>query len=111
MHWFNALKESLRENIWGIDNVGKINADGSYYFYIKDHLGSIHAVINTNNQIVSAQDYDCWGYIIQNRQWQQNQNNDQCIYKFTGKERDNESTYDYFGARYYDSRLGRWGGV
>ena len=29
-------------------------------------------------------------------------------YKFTGKERDNESGLDYFGARYYGSSLGRW---
>jgi len=29
-------------------------------------------------------------------------------YKFTGKERDVETGYDYFGARYYDSRIGRW---
>jgi hypothetical protein len=32
-------------------------------------------------------------------------------YKFTGKERDDETNYDYFGARYYDSRIGRWLGV
>ncbi len=29
-------------------------------------------------------------------------------YKFTAKERDVETGYDYFGARYYDSRIGRW---
>ncbi len=29
-------------------------------------------------------------------------------YKFTEKERDVETGYDYFGARYYDSRIGRW---
>ena len=29
-------------------------------------------------------------------------------YKFTAKERDAETGYDYFGARYYDSRIGRW---
>ena len=29
-------------------------------------------------------------------------------YKFTGKERDTETGYDYFGARYYDARIGRW---
>jgi len=32
-------------------------------------------------------------------------------FKFTGKERDEESQYDYFGARYYDARIGRWGQV
>lgn len=29
-------------------------------------------------------------------------------YKFTEKERDAETGYDYFGARYYDARIGRW---
>jgi len=29
-------------------------------------------------------------------------------YKYTEKERDVETGYDYFGARYYDSRIGRW---
>ena len=32
-------------------------------------------------------------------------------YKFTGKEKDTETGLDYFGARYYDSRIGRWGSV
>lgn len=29
-------------------------------------------------------------------------------FKFTGKERDSESKYDYFGARYYASTLPAW---
>gem|GEM_PF-4451752 len=29
------------------------------------------------------------------------------VNKSTGKERDTETGYDYFGARYYDSRIGR----
>jgi RHS repeat-associated protein len=29
-------------------------------------------------------------------------------YKFTEKERDNETSYDYFGARYYNNKLGVW---
>jgi len=31
-----------------------------------------------------------------------------CRYKFTGKERDSETNYDYFGARYYDPKIGRF---
>ncbi len=32
-------------------------------------------------------------------------------YKFTEKERDIETDYDYFGARYYNSKLGLWNSV
>ena len=32
-------------------------------------------------------------------------------YKFTGKERDAETGYDYFGARFYDHRKGIWNSV
>ncbi len=86
-----------------------MKADTSKFFYLKDHLGSTRAVINTQNQVISAQDYDPWGYIIENRSYQ----SENSKYKFTGKERDRdiESNYDYFGARYYDSRIGRWGQV
>jgi RHS repeat-associated protein len=94
-------------NIWGLDNVGKINADTTKYYYLKDHLGTIRVVLNSTNQVVSANDYDAWGYAMQNRSYQSGNT----MYKFTGKERDNESSYDYFGARYYDSKIGRWGGV
>jgi len=31
-------------NVWGTDNVGKINANGDKFFYIKDHLGSVRVV-------------------------------------------------------------------
>ena len=64
-------------------------------------------MLDTTNAVVSAQDYDCWGYLLESRTYQSNNTK----YKYTGKERDNENNYDYFGARYYDSRIGRWGGV
>jgi len=51
-------------NIFGADNIGKITSDNNKFFYIKDHLGSIRAVTNQSNNVVSAQDYDCWGYVI-----------------------------------------------
>jgi|GEM_PF-4233074 len=52
-----------------------------------------------------------WGYYLDNRGYEQSPDFDSPLYKFTSKERDRESGYDYFGARYYDSRIGRWGQV
>ncbi len=94
-------------NVWsGNEITGRINyAGNSKYYYLKDHLGSVRAVLDEGKTVISANDYDMWGYYLENRAY----NTTNTKNKFTGKERDNESTYDYFGARYYDSRVGRWG--
>ena len=92
--------------VWANDLAGKIRKDKPYYYY-KDHLGSVRAVVNENAEIVAAYDYDTWGYLLENRTY----NGDSIKYKYTGKELDKESFYDYFGARYYDARIGRWGQV
>ena len=90
--------------VWGNDLTGKIRKDKPYY-YFKDHLGSVRAIVNEDAQIVAAFDYDAWGYPLEGRTY----NADTLKFKYTGKELDKESLYDYFGARYYDSRIGRWG--
>ena len=92
-------------NVWGLGNEGRITSEGTRYYYIKDHLGSTRAVLNDNNELVEAIDYDPWGHIA--RYWTTSPTK----YKFTGKELDNETGYDYFGARYYDARIGRWGQI
>ena len=100
--------ENIKQwNIWGTDNAGFITGEGDKRYYLKDHLGSIRAVIDEGGSLVSAQDYDAWGYQLQDRSY----NSEESIYKFTSKERDEENKYDYFGARYYDSRIGRWGSI
>ena len=74
------------------------------YYYVKDHLGNIRQTLDEGGNIVSAQDYYPFGGIY--RAVNTADANDK--YKFTEKERDKETDYDYFGARYYDSDLGRW---
>ena len=96
---------------YGLDMIGKIK-DNVLFFYLKDHLGSVRTTVQ-DNKIISAQDYACppwrdaWGYILEGRTYESNESK----FKFTGKERDKENSYDYFGARYYDARIGRWGAV
>jgi len=95
-------------NIWGAGLEGKVRKDDRdntiYSYYYKDHLGSITAVMDgASGTITQAQDYDAWGDICRTYS-----TTDTTINKFTGKERDTETGYDYFGARYYDSRISVW---
>jgi RHS repeat-associated protein len=76
------------------------------YYYLKDHLGSIRVVVDTVGEIVSYNDYDPWGMILNGRSSNFGFADDK--YKFTGKELDTETGYFYFGARAYDGRIGRW---
>jgi len=76
------------------------------FYYVKDHLGSIRQTINEEGEIVAAQDYYAYGEIIPGRSYNAGMTDENI--KFTEKERDTETNYDYFGARYYNSKLGIW---
>jgi RHS repeat-associated protein len=68
-----------------------------------------NAVATTNTTpgtVVSYDDLDAWGMVLEGRSG--NSADGRQRFKFTGKERDNESKYDYFGARYFDARIARW---
>jgi len=79
-------------------------------YYLKDHLGSVRATVNDVGEVVSYDDYDAWGLILNGRSMTAQAN---LPNKFTGKELDEEAGlgWYYFGARYYDPVIGRWGSV
>jgi RHS repeat-associated protein len=72
----------------------------SYYF--SDNLKTASVIADSSGNIKSESDYYAWGGELQFI------NNDSNHYKFTGKERDTETSLDYFGARYYSNALGRF---
>ena len=77
------------------------------YFYHGDHLGSASWITDDNGKPIQYIHYAPYGELIAN---QQTIGYDE-RYKFTGKERDWETGYDYFGARFYDYRKGFWNSV
>lgn len=67
------------------------------YFYHSDHLGSANWITDTYGSPIQYIHYAPYGELIENQmQFKYDER-----YKFTGKERDWESGYDYFGARYW----------
>jgi len=73
--------------------------------YHSDHLGSASFVTDIGGNVVQHLQYLPYGELFVS---QRNTEEFDSRYKFTAKELDNETSYTYFGARYYDSELSGW---
>jgi RHS repeat-associated protein len=74
--------------------------DSTTYFMHSDHLGSTRLMTNLSGGVYDSLDYLPFG--------EQIAGGTGTTHKFTGKERDGESSLDDFGARYYSSQYARW---
>jgi RHS repeat-associated protein len=84
--------------------VARRDAGGIVHYFFSDHLGSSNVVTNaTGTTIEEESDFYPFGGERVITDTIANQ-----AYKFTGKERDPESTLDYFGARFYQASIGRF---
>ena len=75
-----------------------------FYYYHTDHLGSASWITDNNGEPIQYIHYMPYGELWVN---QRNSTYDE-RYKFTGKERDAETGYDFFGARNYSSAITTW---
>jgi RHS repeat-associated protein len=73
-------------------------------YYHLDALGSVRAVTDGNGAVITRHDYEPFG-----EEWNEPPSSDSR--RFTGKERDPESSFDYFGARYYHFETARFSSV
>ncbi|MCU0241667.1 MAG: RHS repeat-associated core domain-containing protein [Vicinamibacteria bacterium] len=84
------------------------SAGGVEYYHL-DAVGNVRAVTDQAGNVVESHDYQPFGEecltgpCAANPQVGAGQSR-----KFTGKERDSETGLDYFGARYYESKSGRF---
>ena len=74
-------------------------SDNQIKYYINDHLGSIRKVTDSQGNIISSNDYIAFGSMKVSE--------GSSRFRFTGKELDESGLY-YYGARYYDSGIGRF---
>ena len=78
--------------------------ENGLYFYHTDHLGSSSWITDASGAVNQHIQYLPFGeqFIYQrNSSWD-------VPYTFSGKEKDSETGYSYFGARYYSSDLSVW---
>ena len=74
------------------------------YYYHSDHLGGASWITKSSGEPVQYIHYMPYGELWKNQQ--RTPYNER--FKFTGKERDEESGYDFFGARNYTSDASIW---
>ncbi len=79
-------------------------------YIVDDHLGNTRLVLDESANVVSRHDYQPYGQEVpdvngRTSLWGAT---DAINQKFTGKERDLETNFDYFGARYYGYLQGRF---
>ena len=90
------------EYIYGIDGlVAKIDPQGRYDWYFKDHLGSTRQMYDIDMNVVLSRDYYPYGEDM-------SVSGSETNYLFSGKEKDGGTDLYYFGARYYDAVIGKW---
>jgi RHS repeat-associated protein len=90
-----------------IDTAGNDQAPRQLMRYQFDnHLGSASLELNEHAQTISYEEYAPYG--SSTYQAARSQTETAKRYRYTGKERDEETGFSYHGARYYSPWLGRW---
>ena len=77
-----------------------------YFYYLTDHLGSSSYIANDAGQVTQT-----LAYLPFDEDWvnlTSNQPQYETPYKFSGKEKDEETGFNYYGARYYYGELSIW---
>jgi RHS repeat-associated protein len=80
------------------------NSEPERYFYHPDHLGSASWITDSSGKAIQHLQYLPFG----ETRVDQRETSWSTRYSFSAKEKDEESGYGYFGARYYDSDLSIW---
>jgi RHS repeat-associated protein len=70
-------------------------------FHLGDHLGSSNVVVDTGGALINREEFTPYGETSFGSFARKR-------YRFTGKERDEESGLNYHGARYFSPSIGRW---
>jgi len=108
----------LRSYLWGqgIDNLlavtvyagnGGTTSVSSVYYAIKDHLGSVHALVDESGNAALTVRYDAWG-TPQVSSFIPHPSSFPFRYLFQGREYSFATGLYNFRARWYEPRLGRW---
>ncbi|TFH13579.1 MAG: hypothetical protein E4H02_11580, partial [Lentisphaerales bacterium] len=97
----------------GIDNILAMtdHTTANTYYFLTDHLGSVHAVVDSTGSIMESYRYDAWGKVLgvydSNDKPLSESAIGNCVL-WQGREYSWKTGLYYFRARWYDPITGRW---
>ena len=103
---FPLIPVSMKKNRLNIlyNFINFVSLETDIYYYHSDHLGSSSWITFMDGSAIQHMWYHPFGETaVDQRTGDWN-----ARYTFSGKEKDEETGYHYFGARYYDSDLSIW---
>jgi RHS repeat-associated protein len=109
----DASGQPLRAYTWGpgIDNllaVTVFSPDATNTCYaVKDHLGSVHALIDSSGTVAATYTYDAWGNVLSHFRTPE-LSNFSLRFLWQGREYSWATGLYNFRARWYSPELGRW---
>lgn len=99
--WYDVSTDISKLYIWR----DSVQPEKECYWYHPDHLGSSSWITYSDGKAVQHLHYLPWGEDFVD---QRLNSFDGVRYTFSAKEKDTETGYSYFGARYYSSDLSIW---
>ena len=96
---------SLKKILFDGGYVDMIGDSPVYMFFIKDHLGSVRAVVSETGEVQQTNDYYPYGDLFSTAETADSNGN---RYRFTGKELGDETGLYDFSARFLQTGLGRF---
>jgi RHS repeat-associated protein len=106
--WTVQIDDIAQVDTLTVDNSAAVGSPVPLIRYqYRDHLGSAAMETNENGQVISYEEYHPFGTSAY-RTAKSGTDLSLKRYRFTNKERDDETGLYYFGVRYYAAWLGRW---
>ncbi len=103
---YDAAGQRIRDYIYmGNQLVAEYRGGTTYYYYLTDQVNSTRMVTDDSGTAVYSVAYEPFGCV--EKEWIPNPTYTPAL-KYSGKERDEESQLDYFGARYFANAGYRW---
>jgi RHS repeat-associated protein len=103
----NGSLAFVRDYVQGLDidsKIARIESDGTARYYAGDALGSVTHLLDSAAAILNTTLTNAWGESMVTSQPTADR------FGFTQRENDSESSLMHYRARWYDPRLGRFGG-